>query len=166
MAALTLTHGAPKSSSSSLAMRSAKVSTRRREPAIAANPFVSFFAQANEGGTVVLRWTGDGGFAAEHRVDCAEARWRAIEAVNALVEDAQQVEIELLEVQVDGLDVNVDVMNGKVKVEVPVWKPHQYRNVQPQLPAPEQVERAIIAAPRVAWMAWTWPCTLRTAVES
>ena len=40
-------------------------------PAIAANPFVSFFAQANEGGTVVLRWTGDEGFAAEHRVDIA-----------------------------------------------------------------------------------------------
>ncbi|WP_422010021.1 thiosulfate oxidation carrier complex protein SoxZ [Reyranella sp.] len=40
-------------------------------PAIAANPFVSFFAQANESGTVVLRWTGDEGFAAEHRVDIA-----------------------------------------------------------------------------------------------
>ena len=40
-------------------------------PAIAANPFVSFFAKANESGTVVLRWTGDEGFAAEHRVDIA-----------------------------------------------------------------------------------------------
>ena len=40
-------------------------------PAIAANPFVSFFAQANEGGTVVLRWTGDEGFAVEERVAIA-----------------------------------------------------------------------------------------------
>lgn len=40
-------------------------------PAIAANPFVSFFAQANDSGTVVLRWSGDEGFAAEHRVDIA-----------------------------------------------------------------------------------------------
>ncbi|TAJ87816.1 MAG: thiosulfate oxidation carrier complex protein SoxZ [Reyranella sp.] len=40
-------------------------------PAIAANPFVSFFARANDSGTVVLRWTGDEGFAAEHRVDIA-----------------------------------------------------------------------------------------------
>lgn len=40
-------------------------------PAIAANPFVSFFARANESGAVVLRWTGDEGFAAEHRVDIA-----------------------------------------------------------------------------------------------
>lgn len=40
-------------------------------PAIAANPFVSFFARASESGTVVLRWTGDEGFAAEHRVDIA-----------------------------------------------------------------------------------------------
>jgi sulfur-oxidizing protein SoxZ len=40
-------------------------------PAIAANPFVSFFARAGESGTVVLRWTGDEGFAAEHRVDIA-----------------------------------------------------------------------------------------------
>lgn len=38
-------------------------------PAIAANPFVSFFAEAKESGTVVLRWTGDEGFAAEQRVD-------------------------------------------------------------------------------------------------
>ena len=40
-------------------------------PAIAANPFVSFFARAGESGTVVLRWTGDEGFAAEHRVEIA-----------------------------------------------------------------------------------------------
>ena len=40
-------------------------------PAIAANPFVSFFAVANESGTVVLRWTGDEGFAVEERVAIA-----------------------------------------------------------------------------------------------
>lgn len=40
-------------------------------PAIAANPFVSFFARAEESGAVVLRWTGDEGFAVEHRVDIA-----------------------------------------------------------------------------------------------
>lgn len=37
-------------------------------PAIAANPFVSFFAVASESGTIVLRWTGDEGFAVEERV--------------------------------------------------------------------------------------------------
>ena len=37
-------------------------------PAIAANPFVSFFAVASESGTVSLRWTGDEGFAVEERV--------------------------------------------------------------------------------------------------
>ena len=40
-------------------------------PAISANPFVSFFAVATESGTVVLRWTGDEGFAAEERVAIA-----------------------------------------------------------------------------------------------
>ena len=40
-------------------------------PAIAANPFVSFFAEAKESGAVVLRWTGDEGFAAEQRIDIA-----------------------------------------------------------------------------------------------
>lgn len=40
-------------------------------PAIAANPFVSFFARADESGTVVLRWTGDEGFAVEERVAIA-----------------------------------------------------------------------------------------------
>ena len=39
--------------------------------AIAANPFESFFAEANESGTVVLRWTGDEGFAVEERVAIA-----------------------------------------------------------------------------------------------
>ncbi len=37
-------------------------------PAIAANPFVSFFAVASETGTVGLRWTGDEGFVVEERV--------------------------------------------------------------------------------------------------
>jgi sulfur-oxidizing protein SoxZ len=37
-------------------------------PAIAANPFVTFCAVASESGTVRLRWTGDGGFVAEHQV--------------------------------------------------------------------------------------------------
>jgi len=37
-------------------------------PAIAANPFVSFFAVARESGTIALRWTGDEGFAVEERV--------------------------------------------------------------------------------------------------
>ena len=40
-------------------------------PAIAANPFVSFFAVATESGTIVLRWSGDGGFDAEHRLAIA-----------------------------------------------------------------------------------------------
>jgi sulfur-oxidizing protein SoxZ len=40
-------------------------------PAIAANPFVSFFAVATESGTIGFRWTGDEGFVAEHRVAIA-----------------------------------------------------------------------------------------------
>ncbi|WP_428677782.1 thiosulfate oxidation carrier complex protein SoxZ [Reyranella sp.] len=48
-----------------------EIFTMDMSPAIAANPFVSFFAKANESGTVVLRWTGDEDFAAEHRVDIA-----------------------------------------------------------------------------------------------
>ncbi len=40
-------------------------------PAIAANPFVSFFAVASESGTVGLRWTGDEGFVVEERVAIA-----------------------------------------------------------------------------------------------
>ena len=38
-------------------------------PAIAANPFVSFSAIATETGVIVLRWTGDEGFLAEHKVN-------------------------------------------------------------------------------------------------
>ncbi len=37
-------------------------------PAIAANPFVSFFAVATESGIIGLRWTGDKGFLAEEHV--------------------------------------------------------------------------------------------------
>ena len=37
-------------------------------PAIAANPFVSFFAVAAESGRIVFRWTGDEGFAVEESV--------------------------------------------------------------------------------------------------
>ena len=37
-------------------------------PAIAANPFVSFFTVAGESGTIAFRWTGDEGFVAEHQV--------------------------------------------------------------------------------------------------
>ncbi|MGD9880305.1 MAG: thiosulfate oxidation carrier complex protein SoxZ [Reyranella sp.] len=37
-------------------------------PAVAANPFVSFFAVASESGTIALRWTGDEGFAVEEQV--------------------------------------------------------------------------------------------------
>jgi sulfur-oxidizing protein SoxZ len=37
-------------------------------PAIAANPFVSFFVMAKQSGTVRLRWTGDEGFNVEEQV--------------------------------------------------------------------------------------------------
>lgn len=40
-------------------------------PAIAANPFVSFFAVAKESGTIAFRWTGDEGFLVEERVAIA-----------------------------------------------------------------------------------------------
>jgi sulfur-oxidizing protein SoxZ len=33
-------------------------------PAIAANPFLSFFMMATENGTITFRWTGDNGFEA------------------------------------------------------------------------------------------------------
>jgi sulfur-oxidizing protein SoxZ len=42
-------------------------------PAIAANPFVSFFALADESGTVLLRWQGDAGFVHEERIAIAVA---------------------------------------------------------------------------------------------
>jgi len=37
-------------------------------PAIAANPFVSFFAVASESGTIGMRWTGDEGLLVEQQV--------------------------------------------------------------------------------------------------
>lgn len=37
-------------------------------PAIAANPFVSFFAVATESGTIKFRWSGDEGFLVEEQV--------------------------------------------------------------------------------------------------
>jgi acetolactate synthase-1/2/3 large subunit len=40
------------------------------------------------------------------------------------------------------LDVPETIMNGKVKADVSIWQPHQYRRVDPIVPAPEQVERA------------------------
>lgn len=40
-------------------------------PAIAANPFVSFFAVASESGRIVMRWTGDNGFQVEESVAIA-----------------------------------------------------------------------------------------------
>jgi sulfur-oxidizing protein SoxZ len=42
-------------------------------PAIAANPFVSFFAVATESGTIGFRWTGDEGFQLEESVAIAVA---------------------------------------------------------------------------------------------
>jgi acetolactate synthase I/II/III large subunit len=40
------------------------------------------------------------------------------------------------------LDVPETIMNGKVKAEVPIWQPHQYRHVDPLVPSPAQVQRA------------------------
>ena len=50
---------------------SAEIFDIEMSPAIAANPFVSFFAVASESGTVGLRWTGDEGFVVEERVAIA-----------------------------------------------------------------------------------------------
>jgi sulfur-oxidizing protein SoxZ len=38
-------------------------------PAIAANPFISFFTVATESGSIAFEWTGDNGFAASERAD-------------------------------------------------------------------------------------------------
>ena len=38
-------------------------------PAIAANPFLSFFTTAVETGTLAFRWTGDNGFEATHTAE-------------------------------------------------------------------------------------------------
>jgi sulfur-oxidizing protein SoxZ len=40
-------------------------------PAIAANPFISFFARATESGRIGLRWSGDNGFLIEESVAIA-----------------------------------------------------------------------------------------------
>src|SRR5689334_15709230 len=40
-------------------------------PAIAANPFLSFFTTATESGTLLFRWTGDNGFEATHTAEIA-----------------------------------------------------------------------------------------------
>ncbi|MFO1407880.1 MAG: thiamine pyrophosphate-binding protein [Steroidobacteraceae bacterium] len=40
------------------------------------------------------------------------------------------------------LDVPETLMNGKVKADVPTWRPHQYRRVEPVAPPPALVERA------------------------
>jgi acetolactate synthase-1/2/3 large subunit len=40
------------------------------------------------------------------------------------------------------LDVPETIMNGKFKADVPTWQPHQYRRVEPIVPAPAQVEKA------------------------
>lgn len=46
----------------------AEIFSMEMSPAIAANPFVSFFAVASESGTIRLSWTGDQGFAVEEQV--------------------------------------------------------------------------------------------------
>jgi sulfur-oxidizing protein SoxZ len=38
-------------------------------PAIAANPFISFFTVATKSGSIAFEWTGDNGFAASERAD-------------------------------------------------------------------------------------------------
>lgn len=43
----------------------------KMSPAVAANPYVSFFAVARESGTVRLRWAGDRDFSAEGSVTVA-----------------------------------------------------------------------------------------------
>jgi sulfur-oxidizing protein SoxZ len=40
-------------------------------PAIAANPFISFFTVAAESGTLEFRWTGDNGFAQSETAELA-----------------------------------------------------------------------------------------------
>jgi len=44
------------------------------------------------------------------------------------------------------LDVPETVMNGKVKADVPIWQPHQYRRVDAIVP-----RRRIEARPRCWW---------------
>jgi sulfur-oxidizing protein SoxZ len=49
----------------------AEIFDMEMSPAIAANPFVSFFAVVDGNGTVGLRWSGDEGFVVEERVAIA-----------------------------------------------------------------------------------------------
>jgi sulfur-oxidizing protein SoxZ len=42
----------------------AEVFRAELSPAIAANPFISFFTVATESGTIAFQWTGDNGFSA------------------------------------------------------------------------------------------------------
>jgi sulfur-oxidizing protein SoxZ len=43
----------------------------RLYPAIAANPFISFYTVATETGTIELKWTGDNGFSATEQIRIA-----------------------------------------------------------------------------------------------
>ena len=52
----------------SVAWNGREIFRMKMSPAIAANPFVSFSAVANESGTIAFRWSGDEGFLAEHQV--------------------------------------------------------------------------------------------------
>jgi len=45
-----------------------EIFTMAFSPAIAANPFVSFFTVARESGAIGFRWTGDGDFKVEEQV--------------------------------------------------------------------------------------------------
>ena len=49
------------------AYNGAEIFRAELSPAIAANPFISFFTIAAESGTIVFEWTGDNGFAATER---------------------------------------------------------------------------------------------------
>ena len=49
----------------------AEIFRMEMSPAIAANPFVSFFAVATESGTIGFRWAGDEGFLVEEQVAIA-----------------------------------------------------------------------------------------------
>ena len=49
----------------------AEVFRAELHPAIAANPFISFFTVATESGTIAFHWTGDNGFRATESVAIA-----------------------------------------------------------------------------------------------
>jgi sulfur-oxidizing protein SoxZ len=50
------------------AWNGAEIFRMKMSPAIAANPFVTFFTVASESGTIHFRWTGDEGFSVEQSV--------------------------------------------------------------------------------------------------